>query len=519
MGVRLNKVLTELNISLQTAIDYLNGKPELGGIKENASVNTKISDEQYEALLKEFKIDKEIFEEAHTIFRPKVHYGENLNRKDIDKPQTFTPLGRIDLSKIGLPPKFSFDNDINKQNRSDAQEESPTGFDCIYRDKFINCYKGSCDAFKKGKWNEWMLNSRNTIEEFCRYYICWLCGEDRDKSKKILEGYCDFNNDIPKSKRKVPQGRRLITLIYMENGNQLSREIIDNNIYHAYVTLSEFIHNNSVPNRDNTKATQRVLNKLYDVYKWTGKNDYLKVKEQQSELEKSSIRFITSDNVNYNVNFRDIDIERGHEGDYMFVIESKHRYIMDKSFSECSEYCIRELLHNNDWLVLRQKKNKIIEFCYDPKVVKENMDKGLPLLKEYLNNSDVAIFDNMTEVENLYYKIMNLQYLFKAPPYTEDFINKYTFLHDTFNTMRITIDGKIWVVMTEEIKAEDNNFLLGNDARIHIKGLNHDLDYVDKWFDVKISNSKSEIIRKINSHVYNGFTLVSLSDGYRILFS
>ena len=48
MGVRLNKVLTELNIGLQTAIDYLKNKPSLGEIKDDANVNTKISDDQYE---------------------------------------------------------------------------------------------------------------------------------------------------------------------------------------------------------------------------------------------------------------------------------------------------------------------------------------------------------------------------------------------------------------------------------------------------------------------------------------
>ena len=54
MGVRLNKVLSELNIGLQTAVDYLKSKPELGEIKSDASPNTKISDIQYEALAKYF---------------------------------------------------------------------------------------------------------------------------------------------------------------------------------------------------------------------------------------------------------------------------------------------------------------------------------------------------------------------------------------------------------------------------------------------------------------------------------
>ena len=43
MGVRLNKVLTELNIGLQTAVDYLKNKKSLGEIKDDANVNTKIS--------------------------------------------------------------------------------------------------------------------------------------------------------------------------------------------------------------------------------------------------------------------------------------------------------------------------------------------------------------------------------------------------------------------------------------------------------------------------------------------
>ena len=33
MGVRLNKVLSELNIGLQTAVDFLKNKKELGEVK------------------------------------------------------------------------------------------------------------------------------------------------------------------------------------------------------------------------------------------------------------------------------------------------------------------------------------------------------------------------------------------------------------------------------------------------------------------------------------------------------
>ena len=60
MGIRLNKVLTELNIGLQTAVDFLKERKELGEIKEDATSNTKISDEQHEALVKAFKGDKAV---------------------------------------------------------------------------------------------------------------------------------------------------------------------------------------------------------------------------------------------------------------------------------------------------------------------------------------------------------------------------------------------------------------------------------------------------------------------------
>ena len=90
MGVRLNKVLTELNIGLQTAVDYLKNKKSLGEIKDDANMNTKINDEQYEALVKEFRGDKDVKTQAGMMFPKK-------------KEKTFTPLGKIDLSQVGKP--------------------------------------------------------------------------------------------------------------------------------------------------------------------------------------------------------------------------------------------------------------------------------------------------------------------------------------------------------------------------------------------------------------------------------
>ena len=61
MSIRLSKVTKECNVGLQTAVEFLNKK---GFSDIDMNPNTKISDEQYELLLKEFKSDKGLRSEA-----------------------------------------------------------------------------------------------------------------------------------------------------------------------------------------------------------------------------------------------------------------------------------------------------------------------------------------------------------------------------------------------------------------------------------------------------------------------
>ena len=127
MGVRLNKVLGELNIGLQTAIDYLK-KKNLGDIAD-ATVNTKISDEQYNALVKEFKGDKDVKTQAGMIFPKKEkkakpeHKSEPETAKGETK-QTFTPLGKIDLSTVGKP-KHQEEKPKAPEAAAPKQEQKP----------------------------------------------------------------------------------------------------------------------------------------------------------------------------------------------------------------------------------------------------------------------------------------------------------------------------------------------------------------------------------------------------------
>ena len=106
MSIRLNKVLTELNIGLQTAVDFLKNKKSLGEIRDDANLSTKISDEQYDALVAQFKGDKVIKNEADKMFakkgKDKKAEKKSTSANDLVTQVTkFKPLGKIDLDNLG----------------------------------------------------------------------------------------------------------------------------------------------------------------------------------------------------------------------------------------------------------------------------------------------------------------------------------------------------------------------------------------------------------------------------------
>ena len=108
MSIRLNKAIRELNIGLQTAVEFLESKKNLGEI--TADQNFKLNDEQYRALVEAFKQDAEVRNEAEKLFQKKpkekkhapeqkVQHTESLLEKS--GIQQFKPVGKIDLDKLG----------------------------------------------------------------------------------------------------------------------------------------------------------------------------------------------------------------------------------------------------------------------------------------------------------------------------------------------------------------------------------------------------------------------------------
>ena len=56
MTIRLNKVTRDLNVGITTVVEFLQKK----GYTIEANPNTKITDEQYDLLVKEFSTDKDL---------------------------------------------------------------------------------------------------------------------------------------------------------------------------------------------------------------------------------------------------------------------------------------------------------------------------------------------------------------------------------------------------------------------------------------------------------------------------
>ena len=142
LTLRLNKVLRELNISLDRAVEYLSNV----GCEIEARPTTKISQETYELLLEGFKVDKSKKDESAEISEEKRKEKENLRiqQEKIEQEKIinteknteiitasssvrkFKPVGKIDLdSKKNLTKDLTLkENEDKKIVKKDAVQDS-----------------------------------------------------------------------------------------------------------------------------------------------------------------------------------------------------------------------------------------------------------------------------------------------------------------------------------------------------------------------------------------------------------
>ena len=144
MSVRLSKAIRELNIGLQTAVEFLEKKGNLGEVKNDLSF--KLSEQQYEALVEEFKSDKDMRTRADKIFAKKTkekkkeepaedHKAEPVLERN--RPQ-FKAVGKIDLDAIGGKSSEKKAQKQEKDAEVEAKQDKPTEAAAVSHKKTVD---------------------------------------------------------------------------------------------------------------------------------------------------------------------------------------------------------------------------------------------------------------------------------------------------------------------------------------------------------------------------------------------
>ena len=132
MSIRLNKVIKEFNVGLQTVVDFLTTK----GFEVKASPSEKISDAQYDLLRQEFGADRDLRTEAEKMIqnrqKEKIQKEKKASRKDVateiktEIPTELRPkvkvMGTIDLNQKKVDDKTSAQKQVKDE---ETKEEAP----------------------------------------------------------------------------------------------------------------------------------------------------------------------------------------------------------------------------------------------------------------------------------------------------------------------------------------------------------------------------------------------------------
>lgn len=135
MTIRLNKVARDLNVGIATAVDFLQKK----GYSVEANPNTKITEEQYAELVKEFNKDKDLKLKSEKIIQERQNKERNkasVSIEDIaddvvkaetvpaeEVRQKFKPIGKIDLDSINKKRSKTPATSVEKKETNEKPEQ------------------------------------------------------------------------------------------------------------------------------------------------------------------------------------------------------------------------------------------------------------------------------------------------------------------------------------------------------------------------------------------------------------
>ena len=115
MAIRLSKVIKEFNVGLQTVVDFLSKK----GHEVEAAPNTKITDEQYDLLSKEFSSDVSLKNEAAKLMQSR------MQKKETEKEVKETPDVIVAAVPEDLRPKVEIVGKVDLEPKAEEPKEKP----------------------------------------------------------------------------------------------------------------------------------------------------------------------------------------------------------------------------------------------------------------------------------------------------------------------------------------------------------------------------------------------------------
>ena len=123
MSIRLSKVTKECNVGLQTVVEFLQ-KKGFGDVE--ASPNSKISEEQYELLLKEFSPDKGLRTQAEKLSQQRQENKESKKASSRSAKQQKKPeMIKIEVKKVDGPKVLGhIDLDAAKKPKEKPAQET-----------------------------------------------------------------------------------------------------------------------------------------------------------------------------------------------------------------------------------------------------------------------------------------------------------------------------------------------------------------------------------------------------------
>ena len=129
MTIRLNKVARDLNVGIATAVDFLQKK----GYSVETNPNAKITEEQYEELVKEFRRDKDLKQKSEEGIRERRDKEKNKASVSIDdmaddvvKAETVAADDlKPKIKVVGRIDPDSLERKMNRHNRRAPEKNAP----------------------------------------------------------------------------------------------------------------------------------------------------------------------------------------------------------------------------------------------------------------------------------------------------------------------------------------------------------------------------------------------------------